>query len=184
MFNFILITKNHLNIETLKDFLNSLFKNYQVKELDNHFLILHSDSDKVLLQEAFNSYICDTYESSKVYFGYTNSELERDFEISVIVKYFNDELINTIYNLNELLLETNLVNDDIRKVVFKKYYSNYTMYNTLKVFFINNMNTLKSSKELFMHRNTLINQIEKFKEVTSFDPKEFKDAYVLYSLIK
>ena len=46
------------------------------------------------------------------------------------------------------------------------------------------MNTLKSSKELFMHRNTLINQIEKFKEVTNFDPKEFQDAYVLYSLIK
>lgn len=184
MNNFILITKHNLDIKILKDFLNSLFKNYQVEELDNHILILHSSDDKVLLKEAFNSYICDTYEAAKVYFGYTNSIDERDIEINTMIKYFNDELIDTIYNLNELLLEINVINEEIRKVVFKKYYQNYTMYNTLKVFFINNMNTLKSSKELFMHRNTLINQIEKFKEITSFDPKEFKDAYVLYSLIK
>ena len=184
MNNFILISKNNLDIKPLKDFLNSLFKNYELKESENHFIIIHSTSDKTLLKEAFNSYICDVCESSKVYFGFTNSLDERDFEINTIIKYFNLELVNTIYNLNELLLEINVVNEDIKRVVFKKYYQNYTIYNTLKVFFINNMNTLKSSKELFMHRNTLINQIEKFKEVTNFDPKEFQDAYVLYSLIK
>jgi DNA-binding PucR family transcriptional regulator len=58
------------------------------------------------------------------------------------------------------------------------------MQNTLKVFFLNNMNVLKSSKDLYVHRNTLINKLDRFKEKTGYDPKDFKDAYLIYSLIK
>ncbi len=184
MHNFILLTKDNINLSVLKEFLNSLFKTYEVKEIDDFYLILHSSSDSSLLNDAFNSYICDTYENVKVYFGYSNNEEDRDIEIDIISKYFNNELTNTIYDLKQLILELNLISEDIKKIVFKKYYNNYTMYNTLKVFFLNNMNTLKSSKELYMHRNTLINQLDKFFEITNFDPKQFTDAYILYSLIK
>lgn len=71
-----------------------------------------------------------------------------------------------------------------KKRVFKKYINDFEMNNCLKVFLECDLNTSKASKELFMHRNTLINKLEKFYLETNYDPKSFKDAFILYNLIK
>ena len=185
MNNFILISKdNNISINLLKEFFNGLFKNYTIEENNNLYIIKHNSNDFDLIYDAINSFLCDTYSNTKVYLSKSSLSDYINLEIEEVSKYFNSNLINSIYTIKDLLLELNCYNESFKKIVLKKYYQNYSMYNTLKVFFLNNMNTLKSSKELFIHRNTLINQIQKFYETTSFDPKEFRDAYMLYSLIK
>ena len=89
-------------------------------------------------------------------------------------------------NNNKPVINTTKVNkdDDLARLVLKKYINDYDTLELLKVFFMNNMNVLKSAKLLYIHRNTLINKLARFKEDTSFDPKEFRDAYIVYSLIK
>jgi carbohydrate diacid regulator len=42
----------------------------------------------------------------------------------------------------------------------------------------------KASKHLYVHRNTLIQRLDKLHQVTGFDVRVFQDAYLIYQLIR
>ena len=50
---------------------------------------------------------------------------------------------------------------------------------TVEVFFDKNMSLTQTSKELKIHRNTLLYRLEKIKKVTGLDPRKFNDAMEL-----
>jgi DNA-binding PucR family transcriptional regulator len=54
---------------------------------------------------------------------------------------------------------------------------------TAEVFLKCNLNVNAASKELFLHRNTLIYRLEKIKERTGLDLKKFCDAFVFHILM-
>ena len=186
MNKYILITKsNDLDITLFEEFLDGLLNKYELNSINNYYLIKHSFSNDVELKEAINSYLFDIEINIKVFFGQYENDATLEDELNVVTKYFNTSLIDVFYNIKSLLNENISHNlEDYKAVVLKDYFDDYDMQNTLKVFFLNNMNVLKSSKELYVHRNTLINKLDRFKEKTGFDPKNFEDAYLIYSLIK
>ncbi len=47
---------------------------------------------------------------------------------------------------------------------------------TLKNFFENNLNVSETSRQLFIHRNTLVYRLEKLEKVTGLDVRQFDDA--------
>jgi len=53
-------------------------------------------------------------------------------------------------------------------------------WETLQVFFDNNMNITDTAKKIYVHRNTLLYRLEKIKQFTALDPKKFGDALQLY----
>lgn len=50
---------------------------------------------------------------------------------------------------------------------------------TLEKFFDNNLNVSETSRQLFLHRNTLVYRIEKLQKVTGLDVRNFDDAMTL-----
>lgn len=50
---------------------------------------------------------------------------------------------------------------------------------TLEKFFDNNLNVSETSRQLFLHRNTLVYRIEKLQKVTGLDVRSFDDAMTL-----
>jgi len=48
--------------------------------------------------------------------------------------------------------------------------------NTLNKFFENNLNVSETSRQLFVHRNTLVYRIEKIQKSTGLDLRSFDDA--------
>lgn len=48
--------------------------------------------------------------------------------------------------------------------------------NTVQKFFQNNLNISETSRQLFVHRNTLVYRIEKVQKVTGLDMRNFEDA--------
>ena len=48
--------------------------------------------------------------------------------------------------------------------------------NTINKFFENNLNVSETSRELFVHRNTLVYRIEKLEKSTGLDIRTFDDA--------
>ncbi|MBS4214498.1 MULTISPECIES: CdaR family transcriptional regulator [Neobacillus] len=50
---------------------------------------------------------------------------------------------------------------------------------TLEAFFDHNLNIQNTADALFIHRNTLIYRLNKIKEETGYDPKDFRDALTL-----
>ena len=47
---------------------------------------------------------------------------------------------------------------------------------TIKMFFENNLNVSETSRQLFIHRNTLVYRIEKLQKTTGLDLRSFDDA--------
>ena len=50
------------------------------------------------------------------------------------------------------------------------------MLTTIDQFFLNNLNVSKTSRELYIHRNTLVYRLEKLKKMTGLDIQIFEDA--------
>jgi|LGOV01.1.fsa_nt_gb carbohydrate diacid regulator len=65
----------------------------------------------------------------------------------------------------------------------KRLFDDKELINTVEVFFRNNLNISATSKDAFMHRNTLIYRIEKIKKDTGLNIKKFEDARILYNLM-
>ncbi len=51
--------------------------------------------------------------------------------------------------------------------------------NTLSAFFDCDLSLAETSRKLFVHRNTLIYRLDKFKEQTGLDPRKFSDALTI-----
>jgi hypothetical protein len=184
--NYIIVTKGKTsNKEFLNEFAQSLFVKFTIEDLGTAFVIQYSDDvEESIINEAFTSYLFDACDNVIVYIGRSFVNYA-DSDIKTILRLLSYSLTKPLYDKKSLVEEViDNKDEDVKKLVLNKYYLDYSMQDLLKTFFINNMNTLKSSKVLYIHRNTLINKIQRFKEDTGFDPKEFRDAYLIYSLIK
>lgn len=50
--------------------------------------------------------------------------------------------------------------------------------NTIQKFFENNLNVSETSRQLYVHRNTLVYRLDKIKKITGLDLREFDDAII------
>ena len=50
------------------------------------------------------------------------------------------------------------------------------LLSTVQKFFENNLNISETSRQLYVHRNTLVYRIEKLQKVTGLDMRVFEDA--------
>jgi carbohydrate diacid regulator len=69
-------------------------------------------------------------------------------------------------------------NDEIKKIL-----TDADDRRTVEVFLHNNLNINAASKELFMHRNTLIYRLEKIRNTTGLDLRRFCDAFIFHVLM-
>lgn len=76
------------------------------------------------------------------------------------------------------------IDENYKKIILGKYYNNKEMLDTIKTFLEFNQNTSITAKKLYLHRNTLMQRIEKFITETGFDVRSFKDAYLIYTIIR
>ncbi len=54
----------------------------------------------------------------------------------------------------------------------------------LSVYYENDISLDETCKKLFLHKNTLQYKLKRIQKITSYDPRSFKDAMVLYTAIK
>lgn len=102
-----------------------------------------------------------------------------------------DELVDKNLNIkrgvihNQYLVsqKLQLSMSSMKKFILGKYHDQHYMLDTIKTYLESNQNMMTASKELFIHRNTLMIRLEKFKEVTGFDVKTFYDGFLIYHLL-
>lgn len=92
-----------------------------------------------------------------------------------VISYDNLGIARLIYQLPTTLCEMFL------KEIFKKgaieSLDRETLF-TIQRFFENNLNVSETSRELFVHRNTLVYRLERIKKLTGLDLREFDHAIV------
>lgn len=89
---------------------------------------------------------------------------------------FEDELRFDLL-MNELKIETKqlFVNRTIAPII-----NNEVLFETLKVWFENNMSLQKTSEQLFIHKNTLQYRLRKIEELTNLKVNRLHDLVLLY----
>ena len=114
-------------------------------------------------------------------YGFLN-ELYNDnvYKISLAKKY---NLSTMIFGQNSLLFEKimdNLKEETKIKILdeFNDVFSKLDedMIKTIEIFFKLDLNLSESSKELYVHRNTLIYRLDKIQKYTTYDIRKFNDA--------
>ncbi|HEX5430212.1 MAG TPA: helix-turn-helix domain-containing protein [Patescibacteria group bacterium] len=91
----------------------------------------------------------------------------------------------TMYHIDDLGMIATLAGGNkkwqdnfVRRLLMKLLAEEYLLQ-TVEVFFDKNMSLTQTSKELKIHRNTLLYRLDKIKKVTGLDPRKFNDAMEL-----
>ncbi len=182
---YILIKSNDVLSSDIKDFFIGFLGNQiEIKDEGNIISIFHSYENEIEIFEALSGLIVDY--DTKIY-AYMSRIDYTDINYNVIKEYFKTkELKENVYNEHKLILELVLegATKNLDKVVLGSYYNDINMIETIKSFIENDMNTSKTASAIYMHRNTLINKLDRFSKITGYDIKKFCDAFIIYYLIK
>ena len=90
-----------------------------------------------------------------------------------IVDYNHLGIGRLIYQLPTTLCRL-FLNEVFREGVFENIDSETMM--TIRKFFENNLNVSETSRQLFIHRNTLVYRLDKIQKITGMDLRKFDDA--------
>ena len=106
---------------------------------------------------------------------------------NLYIKYLSNKK-QGIFGISDLILEVlkNDFNDTlvIKNNVLGKLLNDPLNESLINGMFENNLNVLKTSKKIYMHRNTLNNKLEMIKKDSGLNIQNFQDAVAMYLLIK
>lgn len=177
--------KNFIIIETKKEFykqITDLFKQFlgnYIEVLEDDYLIInHNYENNLDIENMLNSITLELMTNMKAYLSTTNKmDLEKKLAINLMGK------INSgIYDLKSALLEIkdNKYKEEALDLILK---STGITVDFILEFLKYDLNVSKASKNMYVHRNTMIYKLDKLKAESGFDLRSFKDAYILYNLI-
>ena len=173
-------------INLLCDFLKGLIGNYIEPSLSNNALTVFIDSDtEVDFEEIINSLNSDFYVVACLF---ESGELYKGIDKNEYVKYINSissKLLETtkLYIDEKELVKQRLNSSIVENNILKEYYKDYEMRNVISTYLESNMNVSQAANALYMHRNTVMNKIAKFIDVTGYDIKKFQNAFVIYEIL-
>ncbi len=103
-------------------------------------------------------------------------------KINLAIKYDLDEVI---YGERDLLFETlvDSIDEDLKMKMYEDFGLGFSkldreMIKTIETFFKCGLNISDASKELYVHRNTLIYRLDKIQKCTSYDIRNFNEAVI------
>lgn len=175
--------------EMEKNILLTLIKEIMVfplLEIDDDFLIAQDSKEKSFSwQEFINSTNSEFLSNLKLYeSNYFNDLKALKTNLKTI---FKKDVFKETYNNDITLLYGHIrsyLNEDLKKEVFKSLYNDKEFLKSIKIYLLNNQNTSLSAKQANLHRNTIINRINKFEKITGYNLKNYQEAVFIYLLLK
>ncbi len=183
---FVYLENSNSDGKSLLELFNSLLGVFNYIEIENGFIIEYNDYEDLMFEESLKAYIYDVNTTFKCFISDILSECEIKSNEDVMIKYLKKMKCNKLYHSHDVVMELVKIYDDedIKALILGDYLLDFEMQTIITTFVENDLNILTSSKKLYMHRNTLMNKLDRFCEKTGYDIRKFKDAYVIYSLIK
>ncbi len=150
-----------------------LYFNYQV-DISFHDVAINVMSDTLTDIRLYESYVFQHEKERDEHLEFIKKRLQ----IIPFAKYF--------YMDDRILIKHHLLDldEELKRSILRKFYQDQVMIETLETYLSSNLNMVIASKKLYVHRNTLIQRIEKFHHMTGLDPRIFSDALLIYHLIQ
>ena len=180
---FVLIRNAAEYQDAITDMFKQLMNNSLKSEVRGTSLIIYYDNYdneeelKEMLYAFENSFMFSIY----AYISGSGDEVRNEKEIAISQKLL-DVLPPGVYNFKSAMLENPRITcqRDILSFILEHSSINEEF---IKGFVNCDLNVSRASKEMFIHRNTMMYKLDKLKETSGFDLRSFKDAYILYMLI-
>lgn len=173
-------------ITMLNDFFKGLLGNY-INPIfnDSVVTVFFEDVPEIDFEEIIQSLNEDFYLSATLFeSGVLYNGIDKN-EYSSFINANKNKLLgsNRLYISEAELVKLGLARPIIIKNILKEFYDDYQMKEVIKTYLDSNMNISKAANKLYMHRNTVMNKIDKFIKNTGYDIKEFKNAFIIYHII-
>ncbi len=187
MYNQYILIKAKHNIFSpeLNDFFKGLLgNNIKIEEANGLLTIYHQYENTDDIYDTLAGLMQEYDQNVYAYLSRKDYNLDN---YNIISKYFSEtDLKSNLYMEHDLLMELVLdgKREDLDRIALGNFYQNPSMIDTIKSFLENDMNTSKTANAIYMHRNTLINKLDRFVLQTGYDIKKFTDAFIIYHLIK
>ncbi len=158
-----------------------------IEIMDHVLLMIYEDDHLESYKEILMNLSAEAFIDFKVYESYKFKDIETLKKHSV---YISSLLKEILFNESRYLHDVDVVKTLLTKInpddyhyFLKSYITQEDMKLTLKEYLESNQNMSEAAKNLFIHRNTLIQRIDKFISTTGFDIKKFVDGYVIYYML-
>ncbi|MBR6071800.1 MAG: helix-turn-helix domain-containing protein [Acholeplasmatales bacterium] len=180
---FIIIKDGTYNYDTVKDVIQSLVgNNIKTVNKNNNIVIYHSYNDEEEIRRMLLALEVELMTNMYAYLSNDSSDDRLDEELEIGLKLL-EFIPHGVFNLKEALLHANNVKGKDKILSFILKYTGISE-DFIRDFAKCDLNVSKASKEMFIHRNTMIYKLDKLKEISGFDLRCFKDAYILYMLVE
>ncbi|HHW79472.1 MAG TPA: hypothetical protein GX742_01570 [Acholeplasmataceae bacterium] len=176
------------NITTIIEVFQAILTIDKYEIAEDSVIIYYTNAYTTSIKEVILNLVEDIYIDLRVYesreYKDTHNMLEEIPFIKLKIKEIPFHIDNYINNKTILSFNLNKIDNNLKHLVFGNYYNNQEMLKTIKVFLENDQNSSNSAKELYVHRNTLNQRLDKFINETGFNIKKFQDAFLIYHLLK
>ena len=150
----------------------------------NYYVLIYNNKEYVDFRTYYDSISFDFGDSLKFIEGVKLDVKDiKNLEKLIVLydKYFSKEK-NYYYSIKDLILKANSEElKEIKDIILSRY-DQEDFYKFVKGLFENDLNVSKASSKLYMHRNTINNKIESFKNDTGLRIQKFSDAVAIYKL--
>lgn len=170
----------------LSDFLKGLIGNYINPSYNDSVLtVFFEDACQIDFEEIIQSLNEDFYITAILFeSGVLYSGISKDEYANFIYKNKNKLVeLSRLYITEAELIKHKISSNILVRNILKEYYDDYQMKNVIKTYLDCNMNISQAASKLYMHRNTVMNKIDKFILNTGYDIKKFKNAFIIYHII-
>lgn len=145
---------------------NMIYREYNLKNLIDMIKLDFNENIEIFESNVFN----DSNDFEKLF------KLNAKYNIS---QYMNvSKLAITMFNKAQ-----KQEIEELKKIITKALIIDSDLMNIAKSMFKNNLNVSKTAKDVYMHRNTVINKLDVIKMRTGLNIQNFEDAFILYSFI-
>lgn len=179
-------TKNEEIISLIKD----LYKEVYIENRSNITIIYYVDNYYENIKDLIDTIILDFGEVISIHEGFSlNKHVDHslvDIYIDLVIKYNllkdnytnlidlsfysnNVDVSRFIVKFNKQILQP-IINKDDNRIILNK-------------FFENNLNVLKTSKDLFINRNSLLLRLESISRKIGYNIQDFKTASLVFTIM-
>lgn len=187
-----LIIESKKEIKSDQQIIVSIFSEFlsfeRIKTDEKAIYLYYQQETNVSFSDIILNMMSDTLSDLRIYVSYQFENI-KDLEVHLEFIKRKMRLISFnkyVYLDDKITLKIFLseIDGEIRKFIFRKYETDLIMQESIKTYLESNQNMSLAAKKLYVHRNTLIQRLDKFHQITGFDVRLFTDAYLIYHLLK
>lgn len=183
---FIVYKVNKEDFETINKIINDIYDNVEFIDY-NDFMMAFSTSFSNI-RELFQTFTIDLEYETIVNEGF---KISKNTSGKQFVEYINYVLTafpkESYSNVIDICMKANNNNNSIINIlkenVLNPIIDRSDIIDIINMFFKNNLNVSLTSKHVYMHRNSLINKLDKIQKLTNLNIQNFHDAYTMKILL-